>query len=162
MSYHTDYPINDNIYYCFPDNEDIKGVFLNVTYYSHDGRPALIFWDNGPYLDSFGRQGHAHQLVQLSRLSDGSYKLFPFDCRYRQKDCTYPIYEAFLGFFDRDQRDRIINLALHVEFNPRSTINDRVVWLRELLVSMRKEKLTPKEMFKDIVRDALLPERQDE
>lgn len=154
-----------DIHRYFPDDERLKEVFVEVTLPSSTGdtRPAIIFWDNGGdwyrHKDT-GRLGLVEQLVQPSPLSDGPTPLY----RHRTENPTDQIYQASLGFFDRKQRDLIMDLADIVSFSQTSTGNDStsVVWLRSLLYCILQRKMISREKFDEIVRDALLPEHQNE
>ncbi|PIL34491.1 hypothetical protein GSI_03268 [Ganoderma sinense ZZ0214-1] len=136
----------------FPDDESVKLIELQAAglYPPVAGdRHVLLRWFNG-------MEG-SHTYTQVIHLTGGpgNYAfLTPSIKRHseesRRLNTFYP-----LGLYTRAQRDQIISLASSIRFNRRSTVNDCLVWMRDLLEAMVAVGLLHKATFD--VLDAQIP-----
>ncbi|KAA1470929.1 hypothetical protein DENSPDRAFT_80744 [Dentipellis sp. KUC8613] len=123
-----------NVVSVYPDNQDTKEVFLQAagTHYSGSERHVLLYWTN--YIKKPMIVAHITQLLGIP----GAY--------HWENAATLQDYDTFLhhdtyslGEYSRAQRDRIIELAEHLDFVPTSTVNSCRTWMRDLLDAMVKD-----------------------
>ena len=112
-------------------------------------RHVLLMWDN-----NWGSMFVA-QVVQLTGIP-GRYNC-DADPVANLRDAASKIRNAFfaLGTFTRAQRDRILELAEAVPYDPTSLVNGCQVWMRDPLQDMITEGLLKEDAFRRI--EALVP-----
>ncbi|CAL1711841.1 unnamed protein product [Somion occarium] len=129
----------------YPDNNSTKELFLQAggRKASDVPRHVLLFWWNN-------QSSNMREIVQLKGIS-GRYT---YDHRVQMSSPTSEMNNErwSLGMATRAARNRIIEIAAAVPFNPRSTVNDCRVWMRLLLEAMVQEHIITQEKFDEIDR----------
>jgi hypothetical protein len=130
-----------NVYNEFPDNDNDKEIFVEVT--GHEPAPwprhVSIYWNNGVT----PQKELATQLIHLTGYF-AHYSPMVIPC----SDTTFDKKFNFcLGTYTRSQRDTILQLAANIPFGLISERNDYSVWMRDLLESMVTEGLLDQGTF---------------
>ncbi|KAI0032373.1 hypothetical protein K488DRAFT_78515 [Vararia minispora EC-137] len=155
--------MNNNVLHMFPDNNQPKEVYLQANGKDRSGavaRHVSLFWINRDDARLF-----ITQIIHLIGIP-GRYHWENVakmrDPRTVQTQQRHDIY--WLGTFSRAQRDRIIQVAGSIYFEPSSTVNDCRVWMRDLLDAMTKDPslALPQSTFMELDRSIPLCRRRPE
>ncbi|SJL13276.1 uncharacterized protein ARMOST_16716 [Armillaria ostoyae] len=152
--------ITPNVYNIRPDDESDKEIFIEAAGSSNNGveRHVLMYWDNSTL-----NQARVVQVIELvGILGDYTFKS-PVACLHRpMQHPDSDMMFFFLGEFNREERNVILESARKVKFDERSTRNGCRVWLRELLVVMVQEGFISDETFEVIDREVPLAKHRPE
>ncbi|PBK61149.1 hypothetical protein ARMSODRAFT_965160 [Armillaria solidipes] len=149
--------ITPNVYNICPDDESDKEVFIEAAGSSYNGveRHVLMYWDNGTL-----NQARVVQVIKIVGIP-GDYTFKPPVARLH-RPMQDPDTSFFLGEFNREERDIILELARKVKFDERSTRNGCRIWLRDLLEAMIHEGFISDEAFEVIDQEVPLVKRRPE
>jgi len=141
----------------YPDNNITKEIVLQADGLVADNpndRHVLLRWTNGTDLE--GKR--YTQIIHLTG-GPGNYQFHTPQVKIHSDRSIHVNTVHILGDYSRAQRDQIIALAMAVEFNKKSRVNNCQTWMRDLLEVMVNNGLLSSEIFAKLDADVPLKKR---
>lgn len=134
------------LYNSYPDNNDIKEVSFYIdTKGVGRSRHCYIGWSNG-----VSRQGkQIHQQIHLLGCP-GRYMFYPrMAGELSIASVTYKR-KYVIDMFTRETRDRIIDMAITIKYDPRSRTMNCQDWICSLLVNLLQTGIIRESTYTDV------------